>query len=258
MKIGIQVRPWLLEGGTPWIALTEGAAAGYKSIEIGFQFISALGETASRELFDSTGVSLAALHTGFDWAGENPSELRERVGEVARLAKSLGGSYLLASTRPLGLDTPEAHTVASRVRVGLEAGAIAAADEGITLCVHNHAWEFARPGVFEELSGDLCLAVDLAHLSRSGIDVEEKLRTWGDRIRYLHLRDAYRGQWTGTLGEGELPLLHWIGLCSSSVEWAVVELEDDPTVPGLAATWPGSWTDRAAHSRIYLEKLLTT
>lgn len=73
--------------------------------------------------------------------------------------------------------------------------------------LHNHTYEVADD--MYDLRGtltrvkDLKLGPDVAHLYRAGVDPEDFIRQFGDRISYLHLRDHNADKtWTEAVGEG--------------------------------------------------------
>jgi sugar phosphate isomerase/epimerase len=253
VEIGVQLRPWFVSGMTVEEALEEAASAGYTAVEVGYQFAGPLGLQAMTELLEAKSMLLAAFHLGIDWVNVSQNELENVVSAAAELLVGLGGAFLLASTRPDGLGEPGALEVAARLGSRLQVAADAATKGGATLCIHNHWWEFERPGVFEAITGDLPLAIDLAHLWRSGPDVEVRLRSWSGRVRYLHIRDGVAGHWVPVVGEGVLPLDQWLRIPGSELQWGIVELEPDPDGPAISENWEGTWTERATMSRQYLK-----
>lgn len=252
MRTGIQLRPWLVEGSSLDEACAEAVAAGFDAVEFGYQFAKPLGNGTVAKVLAANGLSAAALHIGLDWANASDDEVRELAGGAAQMAGALGASFLLASTQPHGLDGEDALAVATNSNRRLRLASTFARQHEVALCLHNHAWEFVREGVFEALSAGLLLAVDVAHLWRAGQDVEARLVEWGPQVRYLHLRDVADGRWAPVLGQGGLPLARWVTVCGPTVVWGVVELEPDPLHPQESSAWPGTWTERAAQSMAFL------
>jgi len=252
VRTGIQLRPWLVEGSSLDEACAQAVAAGFEAVEFGYQFGKPIGAGTATKVLAANGLSVAALHIGLDWAVASDEEVREVAGGAAEMAAALGASYLLASSQPRGLDGEDAHVVATKANRRLRMASALAQEQEATLCLHNHAWEFQRQGVFEALSAGIALAVDVAHLWRAGQDVDARLGEWGQQVRYLHLRDAAKGMWAPVLGQGELPLTRWVAACAATVSWGIVELEPDPLHPEESLEWPGSWTERAAQSLAFL------
>jgi sugar phosphate isomerase/epimerase len=252
LRTGVQLRPWLVEGSSLDEACAQAVAAGFEAAEFGYHFAKPLGAGTVAKMLGANGLSAAALHLGLDWANASDDEVRELAGGAALMAAALGASYILASTQPRGLDGEDALAVATKANHRLRSAGTLAQEHGVTLCLHNHAWEFVREGIFETLSAGLLLAVDVAHLWRAGQDVEARLVEWGQQVRYLHLRDAANNMWAPVLGEGELPLARWVTVCAPAVDWGIVELEPDPLYPQESSAWPGTWTERAARSMAFL------
>lgn len=257
MEIGVQLRPWLVEGLSAEEALVEAGAAGYSAVEVGYRFVAPLGVERLRGTLGDQGLAVTALHLTPDWAQASTREVRDLVADAARLVTAIGGQYLLASLKPDGLGGPGAMEIARTAGARLAEAASEAKTYGAELCVHNHGWEFTVPGVFDEICGELPLAVDLAHLWRAGENVVDRLVEWADRVCYLHVRDGVDGHWTDVLGSGTLPLVEWVGMCRDRVAWSVVELEPEPEHVDIMTTWSGSWTERATRSRQYLERGLS-
>jgi len=72
----------------------------------------------------------------------------------------------------------------------------------------------------------LGLGPDLDWVSRGGVDPEDFLQRYGNRINYTHLRDNKNGRWTEALGEGDVD---YASLARTLKEidfdgWIVVEL----------------------------------
>lgn len=73
--------------------------------------------------------------------------------------------------------------------------------------LHNHTFEVVNDlhdlkGTVERVP-DLKLGPDLNWLIRGGVDPVEFIRTYGEKIVYLHLRDQHEnGKWTEYVGEG--------------------------------------------------------
>lgn len=256
MKLAVQLRCWLVTGVSLSDALASARNAGYTAAEMGVQFVGdRSGAALARELGDH-GIELAALHVSPDWAGATQAALEDVCRRAGELVAAAGGQYLLTSTRPELSAGPGVFDTARRVGERLGKVRRALETDGVVLCLHNHAWEFESEGVFDLVSQDLRLAVDLAHLWRAGQDVDADLAAWGDRVVYLHVRDAVGGHWAPEVGTGGLPLLRWIHAVRSHVDWATVELELDPRHEDLGAAWSDDWDTYALNSRRYLETQL--
>lgn len=110
--------------------------------------------------------------------------------------------------------------------------------EGITFSYHNHDFEFARPGettmwdvlVRETDPALVHFELDLYWIKYGGSDPETVLRSVGDRVSLVHLKDMAPDDTRSDLpvGEGTMP---WPDLLKTAdelgVEWFVAE-QDNP------------------------------
>ena len=114
---------------------------------------------------------------------------------------------------------------------------------GMRVGYHNHFWEFAtdfdgRSGleVFYELcEPDIVAEVDVYWAQLGGRDPVDLVRTLGDRVSLLHVKDGdgELGATSSPLGEGVVDLPAVLN-AATAAQWHIVELEgmDDDTV------WP--------------------
>ncbi|MHC4534040.1 MAG: sugar phosphate isomerase/epimerase family protein, partial [Planctomycetota bacterium] len=79
----------------------------------------------------------------------------------------------------------------------------------VTVNLHNHTYEVVDD--LYDLKGTLAripdakLGPDLNWLVRGGVDPVWFIRTYGEQIVFLHLRDQYKdGRWSEALGEGDM------------------------------------------------------
>jgi sugar phosphate isomerase/epimerase len=107
---------------------------------------------------------------------------------------------------------------------------------GMRVGYHNHFWEFGtdfdgRSGLevfFDLVEPDVFAEVDIFWAQAGGRDPVELVKSLGDRVRLLHIRDG-NGKLDGTnnccpLGEGAIDLPGVLGQAGSA-EWHVVEPE---------------------------------
>ena len=187
--------------------LTAIAAAGYEGTELGPPGYLGDGDEL-RERLERTGLAL----TG-GWCPFRFSEPEHWEEDLAELSSTLdlfaagGGTEPLpvfgdggsaarrenpgrgAKDRTLGLDEEGWKRWAEGVRRAEEL----TASRGFEAVLHPHTstyveapWEIERA---LELT-DLGLVVDPGHLLIGGADPIEVLRTWGDRVRYVHAKDV--------------------------------------------------------------------
>lgn len=108
----------------------------------------------------------------------------------------------------------------------------------VVLNLHNHTYEVKDDlhdlrGTLERLP-EVKLGPDLNWLLRAGVDPVDFIRTFGDRIVFLHLRDQLAdGKWSEALGEGTMDYGR-IGETLSDIGFsgdAVIELAHERNVP---------------------------
>ena len=168
--------------------------------------------------------------------------VKERVESVRALGLSVEGAHLLMlpkEAEEIRAQIPELVRIAqendlhfyvtsgqagSRAAIAPVLGALrdleeALRENGIDLLYHNHKDEFALDGekevlayILEEIP-DMKLEMDVGWVLYAGVDVLEKMDTYADRLRIVHVKDIAPGATEETLeqsfpaiGEGALPL----------------------------------------------------
>jgi sugar phosphate isomerase/epimerase len=134
-----------------------------------------------------------------------------------------------------------------------ELGALAR-QQGQTLMVHNHNWEFER--VFGDRTAfDILMAhtdprnvvfqVDLYWATRGGADPVELLERYGNRIQLFHVKDMAAGPFPGRIeivGEGIIDFPEIFAASKGPVRYYVVEHDPrfgDPTFDPFEAAQKG-------------------
>ena len=252
--------------------LAEMVQAGYEGTEYGTGLPTDPSELAP--LLKRYGLALAS---NFCWVS-----LEDRRNHDRQLAQALAVARTLSAMRVreliLGLrGGPERIALAGRVpadgsagltegqwkdlRDGIHALAAACTPLGVRLSVHPHAGSYVETR--EELdrllhytdAGALGLCVDAGHLVYGGGDPVEVIRTFGPRIRYVHIKDVNpevlaecQTQGIGFLdalqryifcglGKGNVDLQGFVeGLRRADFAgWMVVEEDTSPDPPLVAA-----------------------
>lgn len=199
-----------------------------------------------RAALDGTGLAFAGGHSGMAQLEDGAL-----VSRMAGSVKALGGDFLMVSGR---FDSLEGYRAGAAT---LNQAGRRCRDAGVTLCYHNHSWEFepsdgARP--IDVLIGEtdpqlvkLCPDVYWVHVG--GDDPAAFVRQHRDRCPYFHFKDGQGGeryQEFLELGRGcvDLPAALQAALACQPA-WVVVEQDSTRGEPA----------DSIAASRRYLRSL---
>jgi len=205
------------------------ADAGYDGVEIGHQGSPEKDAELGR-LLDDNGLAVAGAHTSYGRLDGIDAQLE--------FLNSVGAELLMVSG--VG-ERDKAAGYASGAKALNEAGR-RAADAGVTLCYHNHSWEFHNR--FDEGSGmdillrDLdpeCvqLCVDVYWVHDGGLDPAEYLARWQERVATVHLKDR-KNDTFAEVGEGviDFPAIFRV-LEPMNLPWVITEqdrTDKDPAV----------------------------
>lgn len=195
-----------LTPGSTEEALTDIAAAGYEGFEL---FDGNLMQYAGREdvlraLMGQLGLELVGVYSGANFIF--PDILEEELSKIAgvvELAASLGATHLVVGgggVRSTGTEERDYRLLGQ----GLDRVVELADRAGLTPTFHPHLGTCAQSPeqiarVFAHTSIGFC--PDTAHLEAGGGDPAELMRTYADRMPYVHLKD-YAGGAFLPLGEG--------------------------------------------------------
>lgn len=227
-QLGIQLIIFGKRGGDdlPGV-LADVKTAGYDGAEVGNP-TSSISAYDFRQMFDDAGLACAGYHTGVSALAD-----LEHVRETAAHMNVVGARHLMA-----GGKWPDATGYEDAARTLNAAGEVLEA-EGISLCYHNHNWEF-----FRLESGDTGMDIllretdpnlvrfcfDLYWVSCGGEDLVSFLESYGFRSNYLHFKDgtfdlAEQKPLTFTeLGRGQVKLREAMPLVSNlSLDWITTE-----------------------------------
>lgn len=197
--------------------------------EMGYAGVEAFGlhelsPTAVRQLLDDLGLELFSSHAPFP-AGPDAQRILDEQSQL--------GAPLLAWS----LEAEEFATEDSIAR-GVERvneGAANAKAYGMQIAYHNHWSEFSRLAdgrraydvLQERLSPDVLLELDVYWAAVAGADPAAVVREYGDRVRFLHLRDGPAKTAEDAmvaLGQGSLDIPAILD-ANPSVAWHIVELD---------------------------------
>ncbi|MER7250419.1 sugar phosphate isomerase/epimerase [Kribbella sp. NPDC000426] len=197
--------------------------------EMGYAGVEAFGlhglsPYVVRHLLDDLGLELFSSHAPFP-AGSDARRILDEQSEL--------GAPVLAWS----LEADEFATEESIAR-GVERvneGVANANAYGMQLAYHNHSSEFSRLAdgrraydvLLEKLSPDVLLELDVYWAAVAGADPAAVVREYGDRVRFLHLRDGPAKTADDTmvaLGQGSLDIPAILD-ANPSVAWHIVELD---------------------------------
>jgi sugar phosphate isomerase/epimerase len=205
------------------------AAAGYRAVEIAGLPEIAPGELA--RLLDAAGLRAIAAHQGID-------RLRTDASGVADRLAALDCRLVIVPSLP----EEERRTAEDVGRLAVELNGLARlfADRGIRLGYHNHASEFEPLDgttvwsvLLAELAPEIDIELDVYWAAVGGRDPVELIRTAGDRVRLLHVKDRAAGPVPrdAPAGEGTLDFPAIIAAAREvGVAWYIAE-QDEPREP---------------------------
>lgn len=216
-KIPVGAHPWVYAATQPQHDITpileqifaDMSYAGLDGIEL---MHTALRPEDSLERIEelSKKNNLPVLGTSFGgdlWNREKHKDILDDAELVISRLARLGGKTLGTSVGSAGHQKTEAELDAQAdiLRQIIKIGE----DRGVTLNLHNHTYEVENDlhdlkGTLERIPG-IKLGPDLDWLVQGGVDPVEFIRTYGDRIVFLHLRDQRKDKtWVESLGEGDM------------------------------------------------------
>lgn len=227
---------YYLANGSTEEALRDISGAGYEGFELfDGNLVQYAGlEDELRELMEELRLEMVAVYSGANFI--YPDILEEELGRIetaARLAASFGAEHLVVgggAVRASGIRDEDYRLLGE----GLERVVGLAGQIGLTASFHPHLGTCAEsPEQIEkafQYTG-ISFCPDTAHLQAGGGDSADLIRTYGDRIRYMHLKDYGDGDFL-PLGRGELDFGGILGALEEVGYdgWIAVELDayDDP------------------------------
>lgn len=230
-----------LANGSTEKALQEISGAGYDGVELfdGNLMQYARREDELRRLLDETRLELVGVYSGANFIyPEILGEELAKIEDAAQMAARFGATQLVVgggAVRTAGTEERDYDLLAA----GLDRVVDLADGIGLTASFHPHLGtcaiapeQIAR--VFERSAIGFC--PDTAHLAAGGGDPARLIRTYGDRIPYVHLKDHRDGEFL-PLGEGTLDLDAILdALTTSGYDgWIAVELDAYAGAPVTAA-----------------------
>ncbi len=246
LQIGCQTYTWEMLGdgwsGTPDDLVAAIAAAGYAGIEITDHMIGGYAGRPAEfgNLLASHGLELVAFACASDSGYTEPDRKASDLAMIDRaldfVAAFPGATLSLGSATIMSPGPREAKydAAADLYNAAGELGRRTGVPVAVHPSSHHDTVLFDRvdyDALFSRLDPDLVRWVpDTGHILRGGMDILDTLRTYRDRIRYLHLKDADAGGRWRMLGEGACDVRAVVDVVAASPNfngWLVLEEESD-------------------------------
>lgn len=235
-------------------AVSDIAAAGYAGIEM---FDGNLFDYADRPeelqgLLSDAGLELASAYTGGNFIySEILDEELVRVSRAAKLAQLFGAGSLVVgggARRSSGTRPEDYQALGSALDQVCE---IAEA-HGLVACYHPHLTTIVEsPDELDRLMPltRMAFCPDTGHLAAGGGDPAALIRSYGDRLQHVHLKDVRLEPLEFVpLGQGSIDFSDVLAAVHESGYdgWLMVELD----------SYPGDPAEAAQISKAYLDRLL--
>lgn len=235
-------------------AIRDIGTAGYEGVEMFEGNVADYADEPEvlRGMLGASGLELVSVYTGanFIYADVLPDEM-SKVTRSADLAAEFGASHLVVgggARRAAGT----ARGDYDRLGDALDQVVEIAEARGLTASYHPHLGTIVEnPDEIEEVMSRTRIGFcpDTAHLAAGGGDPGDLVRTYSDRVRFVHLKDFRPDPVTFLpLGHGDLDLADVVSAVREAGydDWLMVELDSYDGDPRVAAEI----------SKAYLDKLL--
>lgn len=214
MKFGYQTNTWggvvghpagvtsikdlfYLTPGSDQEALSDIAAAGYTGVELfDGNLVAYQGrEDVFREYLRAGNLSLIGVYSGANFI--YPDVLDDefwRLEQAAQIGQTFGAEFLVLGGGAVRASGPREEDYAALAR-GLDRAAELARGYGLTALYHPHLGTIVEgPEALAKVMGQTSIGLcpDTAHLAAGGNDVPQLIRTYAERIPYIHLKGLQR------------------------------------------------------------------
>ena len=235
-------------------AVSDIAAAGYAGIEM---FDGNLFDYADRPeelqgLLSDAGLELASAYTGGNFIySEILDEELVRVSRAAKLAQLFGAGSLVVgggARRSSGTRPEDYQALGS----ALDQVCDIAEAHGLVACYHPHLTTIVEsPNELDRLMPltRMAFCPDTGHLAAGGGDPAALIRSYGNRLQHVHLKDVRLDPLEFVpLGQGSIDFSDVLAAVHESGYdgWLMVELD----------SYPGDPAEAAQISKAYLDRLL--
>ncbi len=198
------------------------AEIGYQGVETaGFGNSSAL---AAKKLFTELNLEVMGLHA--------PMPLGDQQNEVIENALMFGCKYLV--TPHIGREDVKDMAAVQNLCDRLNQSHAVAKENGMTLAIHNHWWEYAPMDgkliadiMVELLDPHVLFEIDTYWVKVAGVDPAKRVRDLGSRAPILHLKDGpcVREAAQTALGEGVMDFASIRDAGGKHTDWWVMEAD---------------------------------
>ena len=252
-KLGCQTFTWEMLGdgwkGGPDDLVAAIADGGYAGIEITDRMIGSYAgrpaDFASR--LGDAGLTLVSFAIGSDSGYTEQGRIDADLEDVRRWVDFVGhfpGALVQMGSATVMSDGPREEKFAVAAEVYNRAHEVGRA-MGVEVAVHPSSHHdtllFDRADydrIFALMEPQLGWVPDTGHILRGGQDIFDTLKTYRDRIRYVHLKDVdARGTWA-MLGEGACDIPAVLGSVRQAPRfngWVIVEEESEKAAADPAA-----------------------
>lgn len=244
---------YYLTPGDTLATLGEVAGAGYEGVEL---FDGNLAEFADdpaplRDRLQELGLTLIGVYSGANLVfGDILQEELWRVRRACEWGAALGAEHLVIGGGAQRTEPPSDQDY-DRLAGGLDEVARIADGHGLRASYHPHLSTIVEsPEQVEKvfLRTDIAFCPDTGHLQAGGGDPVELVRTYRDRIAYVHIKDIDASGTFVPLGQGVLDVAGVLEVLRSTGfdGWVTVETDG----------WPGDPSEGARDSMAFLRQLL--
>ena len=201
--------------------------------QIGLEYVELAGDYGKsaaewRETLDELGLKASGAHIGLD-------KLEGDLDSVIADAKTLGMDYIIVPW----ISAEEYKDGWTAFGKRLQPIGEKIHDAGLTLCYHNHDFEYANGDGLAELYAAttheaLKAEIDAAWVSLGGQDPETVINGMAGRVPLVHGKDYDKSkspQWTPA-GQGSMDLAKVVAAAEAAgVEFIAIELDESPGAP---------------------------
>ncbi len=175
------------------------------------------------KLFAELGLEVPSAHA--------PLPLGENKNKVLDYMATVGCKLMFPSTNRAKFDTIDG---VKEVCDQFNEGHAIATENGITVGVHNHWWEFQQVNgqnafevMLERLDPGVVFQVDTYWVKTAGVDPVQMIKELGPRAPSLHIKDgpAVKDEMQVAAGDGVMDFPSIVQAAKGTAKWLVVELD---------------------------------